>query len=425
MDQKKRAYKDFLQNVMITLLALSALALFARIQIYNLTEEQYTRFFSAAGTQAVITPAEEQTEFSAPVRVALSGPYGRYASVTMETGREEFAPLGRFLGEVIGSARTYTVCEQQDFLNALKQTSAYYDFLNPLPVSVLAGLVGVASPDDTAARLLAVAADDAGVALYLWDGAEEYRRYSTAVTTESLSAVIDQYELGNGFFAFEGLDAEMELEGLAPYALFLQEEPVLPVLTEEIPAFDVETLLQELQFNPNTKSRYTESSGTEVIVENGRTLRVRSGGRIAYHSGGDPTLSVHAAGEEPTLQELAAEGSFLMQRLLASVGGGQGTLYLQQIRQSGSSVTLVYGYEVNGVPVRFFDGGNAGSITLSGTTVTALDLRLRRYTETEEKTVLLPLRQAAAIAGRYEGAELFIGYAGDGNGRAGVRWLAE
>jgi hypothetical protein len=43
----------------------------------------------------------------------------------------------------------------------------------------------------------------------------------------------------------------------------------------------------------------------------------------------------------------------------------------------------------------------------------------------EETSMLLPLRQALAIAEQYEGAELFIGYASDGNSRAKARWLAE
>jgi len=424
MEQRQRGRRDFLQNVMIVLLSLSALFLFTQTQIYNLEDEVYSGFFSASGTPTA-EPVEEEAEFSVPVRIAISGPYGRYGSVTMETGRETFAPLGRLMGEVIGSAKTYTVCDEQAFLDALKSTSAYYDFLNPLPLSVLAGLVGGTTADDTAARLLTVAVDSKGVGLYLWDGAEEYRRYSTAVTPEALETVIGQYELGNVCFAFEGIDQETKLEGIAPYALFLQEEPTLTVLTEEIPAVGAESLLAALQFNPNTKSRYTESSGTEVIVENGRTLRLRTGGRISYHSGGDPTLSISAADDTLPLSGIAAEGSALMHRLLAAAGGGQGMLYLQQIRQSGSTVTLTYGYEVNGVPVRFVDGGNAGSITLSGTTVSALELRLRRYTATEEKTVLLPLRQAAAIAKRHEDAELLIGYVSSGNGQVDARWLVE
>ena len=100
-------------------------------------------------------------------------------------------------------------------------------------------------------------------------------------------------------------------------------------------------------------------------------------------------------------------------------------MYLESVRQSGSFLVLTYGYELNGVPVRFSDGGSAATITLSENTVTSLTLRFRQYTETEEAYRMLPLEQAAAIARRYEGAELFIGYADDGTGMLFPCWLAE
>ena len=86
---------------------------------------------------------------------------------------------------------------------------------------------------------------------------------------------------------------------------------------------------------------------------------------------------------------------------------------------------MTYGYQVQGVPVQFSDGSEAGSITLSGTEVSELSLRLRQYVLTEEMSLLLPLRQALAIAEQYDGAELFIGYVGGRSGRTTARWLAE
>ena len=423
MDEKRRKRRDFLQNMVISLLSLSAVLLFMQTQIYNLREESYTRFFSASGTQMDAAVTGQTIGLSAPVRVAVTGPYGRYASIAMTTDNEEFDSLGRILGEVLGSAGSYTDCGSQKFLDALRGTSVYYDFLTPLPLSVLAGLTGVSGEETASARSLAVAAGEGGVTLYLWDGEDGYRCCSTAVTVESLEAIVSRYELGNAHFAFDGLDEEIDLTGIAPYSLFLEEEPDLPVLAQTIPASDAETLLAVLQFNPNTKSRYTEANGTEVIVESGRTLRIRKDGGILYQSGGDDTLQVEA-GEEATLQELAVGSGELLDALL-DAAGSEASLYLEEVRQSGTSITLTYGYEVSGVPVRFFDGENAASVTLSGTTVTTLALRLRQYSATEEISLILPLRQAAAIAGRYGDTELFIGYADDGNGRVEARWLAE
>ena len=184
-------------------------------------------------------------------------------------------------------------------------------------------------------------------------------------------------------------------------------------------------ILAKLQFNPNTKSRYTETGGTEVIMENGRALRLQADGKIVYQSGGEGVLKVaETAGDLPAIRDIV-EGSKTLMDELAGLAGGAGALYLTGAEQNGNETVLTYGYQVQGIPVCFSDGFDAGSITISGSVVSDLSLRLRRYTVQEETSMLLPLRQALAIAERYDGAELFIGYAGDGNGRIKACWLAE
>ena len=425
MDEKRRKRTDFVQNMLITVLTVSAVVLFTQTQIYNLGLENLSQLLSASAAQKDGVVVEQTPGIVAPVRVAVTGTYGRYASVTMTTGDETFDPLGRILGEVLGSARDDTVCSSQAYLDVLKGTSVYYDFLNPLPLSVLADFTGTALDHTTCARSLVVAEGETGVELYLWDGGTTYRRYTTAVSGESLASVVSQYEMGNAQFAFDELNEAGELPAVSPYALFLEETPELEVLADTAPEVDAEEILVKLQFNPNTKSRYTETGGTEVIMENGRALRLRTDGTVIYQNGGEGVLKVvESDGEAPALRDIA-EGSGALMDELASLSGGMGKLYLTEIRQNGTETTLSYDYQVQGIPVRFSDGLCAGEITISGTTVTELRIRLRRYTALEETSMLLPLRQALAIAGRYEGAELFIGYASDGNGRTRARWLAE
>ena len=425
MDDKRRKHRDFVQNMLIAVLSVSAVFLFMQTQIYNLGLENYSHIFSPSAAQKDMIVTEQNTGIVAPVRVAVTGAYGRYASVTMTTGDETFDPLGRILGEVLGSARDDTVCSSQVYLDVLKGTSVYYDFLNPLPLSVLADFTGTDVDHTAHARSLVVAPGEKGVELYVWDGEKTYRRYATAVSKESLESVVNQYEMGNAQFAFDGLDEEGNLPEVSPYALFLEKTPELEVLTEMTPAVDAEEILVKLQFNPNTKSRYTETGGTEVIMENGRSLRLQADGKIVYQSGGEGILKVaETAGETPAMRDIA-EGSKQLMDELAGLSGGDGTLYLTGIRQSGNETVLTYGYQVQGIPVCFSDGLEAGTITISEATVSDLSLRLRQYTVQEETSMLLPLRQALAIAERYEGAELFIGYAGDGNGRVKACWLAE
>lgn len=429
MNAKKQNHRDFIQNIAIALLSVSAVVLFAQTQVYNLGVHMgsgYLSFLSGSSHSAGSVSSGQPASLSAPVRIAVTGPYGRYGNVALSTTDAEFEPLDRLLGEVLGSARTYAACDSQAFQKALDTTSVYYDFLEPLPLSILAGLVGgTITEDGISARRLVVSAQESGVFLYLWDGGDSYFRCATAISMENLESTVGRYELGNAAFAFDGADTDPRFQEVAPYSLFLKETPTLPALTAEVSLTNTDSLLTTLDFNPNTRNRYQESSGTEVIMESERSLRIYTDGSIYYKSGGDPALTVKAAGDLPTLQESVSGASALLNTLL-SPDAGDAALYLQSIHSSGASTTLTFGYQMNGVPIRFADGGSAATVILSGSAVSALELRFRRYAPAETDSLLLPLRQALAIAAAREpGTELSIGYTDNGSGSVSAGWLAD
>ena len=90
MEEKQRSRRDFIQNITITLLSLLAVVLFVRTQVYGRDLFALRTTTSAAGTVAAV----ESSSLSAPVRVAVSGSYGRYGSITLTTAADGFSPLG-------------------------------------------------------------------------------------------------------------------------------------------------------------------------------------------------------------------------------------------------------------------------------------------------------------------------------------------
>lgn len=427
MNERSRTRRDFIQNITIAVLTVSAVLLFAQTQIYNLgASSTLSRIFSGPEVQSssAITTQKDAASPGAPVRIAVAGTYGRYGDVAMTTAEEDFLPLRQLLEQALGSAQALTFSSSQAFLDALNQTSAYYDFLSPLPLSILADLSQTSINEDTVyARRLVLAEENGAVTLHMWNGTNRYYRSSTALSPEDLSAVVSQYELGNAFFAFEG--TEDHAQEIAPLSLLSDEAPELPQLAAVSSLSDTSRLLASLHFNPNTQNRYWESETTEVISEsNGRTLRLSSDGTVVYQSDHDSTLSIRAAGEIPSLVEAGAEISLLLNELFSPTIG-DAELYLEQIQQNGASTTLRYGYQVGGVPIRFADGQSAADVTLSGTTVSSMTLRIRQYTVTENASLLLPLRQALAIAAERTGAELSIGYADNGSDTVSATWLAD
>lgn len=420
MGEQRQDRRNLVQNILITLLALSAAVLFTQTQLYNLN---LTTSEAPPGPAQSAAPA---AELAAPVRTAVTGDYGRCGDLTCTTGDPVFAdPLGRRLLEALGSARDYAPCSRGDFLRALRGPSLYYDFLEPLPLSVLAGLLGggedVSPREDLSACRLLIVPQEGGAVLYLWDGGENCFRASTAVSSDSLEQVISRYELGDASFAMDGGGLERELD---PCSLLPAQPPQLPSFTLGDPlAGGTDWLLSALGFNPRSRTRHTESSGTELIIDGDRTLRIRPDNTIHYQSGNEPILRVKAAGDLPTAREAALGAGSLLSSLLAPVSG-ELQPWLQSLRRSGDVTALRFGYQLKGVPVRFQDGGFAAEITLTGSAVTALSLRFRQYNAAEEPSLLLPLPQALAVAAASPGKELSIGYVERG-GECRAYWLSD
>ena len=423
MNERSRSRRDFIQNITIAVLAVSAVLLFAQTQAYNLgASSSLSRLFSGPEVQssAVIAPRQDDFSHGAPVRVAVASTYGRFGDVAMTSADEEFLPLGQLLAQALGSSQSLTFSSSPAFRDALDHTSVYYDFLTPLPLSILADLAQTTMSENTVfARRLVLAEEHGAVTLHLWAGDNRYYRSATALSPEDLNTVVSQYELGNAFFAFEGTGDQ----ALSPYSLLSQETPQLPQLAAVSSLSDTTRLMASLRFNPNTQNRYWESDTTEVISEsNGRTLRLSTDGTVDYQSGNDATLSITAEGEIPSMVEAATEVRLLLNELFAPTMG-DASLYLEQIRQTGAETRLCFGYQSGGVPIRFADGGCAADVTLSGTAVTSMELRLRQYAVSETPSLLLPLRQTLAIAP--EGAELSIGYVDNGGDPIGAAWLSD
>ena len=426
MDERRRKRRDFFQNIAIVLLALSAAFLIAQTQLYSLgvnAGSSYFQYLSGSTSQAPDGAQTPLTSLSAPVRLAVTGVYGgRYGSVTLTTTDEDFEPVGGLLREALRSVQSFSVCEDAAFLEALKGTSVYCDFLEPLPLPVVAGLMGASIDSGLSVRRLVVSAHEGGEAtLYLWCEGDVCRRGTSAVSAEELESVVSGYELNGAYFALD--NGEPDSAGTDPCSLFPPELPELPVFSSSAVLPDSGALLSALGFYPRTNSRYTESGGVEVITDGDRTLRLNPDGSIRYRSGGDPALTIAAAGEEPTVTEAVMGTAALLNSLLSGQTSEAG-LYLTGVRQTERTMILSFGWQSGGVPIRFDRGGSAAEVTLSGCAVSVLTLRFRQYADTGEMSLLLPLRQAMAIAVRQAGAELSIGYV-DGGVSASARWLAE
>lgn len=430
--QKKRSSLDTLQNIAITVLTVTAVLLFLRTQLYTIAPDggALDAFLNGPTASPDDPSVVAASELRAPVRVAVSGDktYGRYGSVTTTTADESFAPLKTFLQEALGSARAFSSAGEADFFAALDRPSVYYDFLEPLPLSVLSGLVGgTAGTEHIAARQLVLTTAETGIVqLIVSDGRNTYFQCDTAISSSDLDSVVNHFELGSGYFAYDYTVLDDHYSRISPTSLFLEALPQPPILsvTSQLP--DESGLLEVLGFNPHTNSRYTEANGTEVVVEGDHSVRFLPEGIIRYkgsdNEASEIELTVECAGETPSLQEAATGVTALLNQLL---NGSDASLYLLDIRRSGSVTTLQFDYQSGGIPIRQSSGAPAAEVQLNGNRISSLSLLLRQYAAGTDSSPLLPMKQTVAIAARQPGRELLIGYTDNGGDTSGAVWLLD
>lgn len=225
MNEHARKRRDFIQNITIALLCVSAVLLFARTQMYNLgvSSGGPLSFLAGSDLPSPAPPAVTETVLTAPVRAAVTSAYGRYGSVTLTTDDEAFEPL-RACWNALHPPLDYSISSRQAFFAALDRTSVYYDFLTSLPLSVVADLVRADDGEDmvSARRLIVAEEDDGTVSLYLWNGEDGFFHCATALTPETLEETVNRYELGN---ASSPLKARTQRQAAAPCSLFLETPP--------------------------------------------------------------------------------------------------------------------------------------------------------------------------------------------------------
>lgn len=426
MEENRRKRINFLQNISIALLTLSAVVLFAHTQFYNLGKDLGGSLsFLNPNPSAASVIVTQSSELSAPLRITVSDTFGRYGNITMTTEDEEFAPLDSLLKAALGSSKSHLPCSGADYLKALTSTSVYYDFLSPLPLSVIASFCGITLEDNLAVRTIVISdAGNTDVTVYLWDGGTGYYRADTAAAHNDLTETVSRYELGSADLAMDLVDENPLYAEIHPCSLLLRELPQLPEFSAAVPAQMTDRLLLALDFNPNTKYRSIEASGAELIVENDRSLRVQPNGTVHYLSGDSSALTIEADASIPTLGEAALQGGAILMDLMTPFLG-DASIYLQEIYQTDGVTVLRFGYQANDIPLRFADGSYAAEMTLIGTVITSMDLNIRQYTASGTEISLLPLQQALAIAAKKENVELSVGYVDKGSASISAAWLAD
>lgn len=428
---RKQQWIDRLQNLALILLALSAIFLFTCTPLFrNHFSDQVQALFTPH-PQGGDSPQDASAYDAMPaaqVMITANHEYGRCGQLSVSPGDplcEQLAPL---LRDAVGTAEAGRLTADLTLQNALDDASVFLSYPTPLPLSVIARWLDTQTDLDLTVRSIALSCHEGSWAtLYLLDSAGSIYRCATSLSSAAVRETAEQFAPNSALFAYE-----TNYTTLTPYAILHVQPGELPQLQSALPEqYTLPALLQVLDFNVHTQSRYPETDGTEVVVESPRTLRFSPGGTVSYTGEGEITASlfkVPCAGDEPTQAEALLACWHLATALTDAAGASP--LVLRSAEPAPGGWRISFGYQPLGWDV-FFDQPSselssleALSVTVTGRTITAFTYRCRAYSSTEDLSLLMPPVQAAAVASVYPGAGLTVGYADDGSGVLSARWLA-
>ena len=335
---------------------------------------------------AYVAAAPAIQDAAKPLVISVNNSAGRSTAQWSFTELDtRFDSLGRYLGQALDTAETFTKVSQPQLQTALTAESIYFGYGAPLPPAVVASWLGAsleAAVPDTEAFLLSV--NGSAVELYLM-GETAYVS-ATPLSAAELRGLLDNYRPDSSCFAFE-TDYP-----LPPLTLIPGEQIVLSggSATDSVTGRFVEQLATDLGFNPYGESRYTDNDGGIHFSEANCALEITTGGQILLTAAEG---RFEAAGpDQAALAELARQLTDL------ATGGnpGRARLYLTGITETETGTVCTFDYHFSGIPV-MLDRGSAATVTFTGQSVTGMTVHPYTFSANAENIYPLPIAQAAAL----------------------------
>ena len=410
---RKELLLSIARKALIVLLLATAVLLFLQTDYFSASERRRLAVSGDAAGDGGDTgnAAVEAAAVLRPraVLVRLSDGGAAASAYDGETTENAFRRFAALLGEALGSAGAPEEVPESEFRAGLDGECVFVDPGVDCPLDLLSDWLGAGGGGAAArsADILYLGLDGDTVSL-CFRGAEDGRFYrcATAAQADALRSRIADFESGEAYFAYE---SEL-LRGAEAYTVLLKTLPAVYVVSggSAREYADAEQLMDAVGMNSFLASSYYDADGTLVLMEAGRTLRLRPDGAAVYRN---------TAGEaEFAAGDTAAATDRAIRLAEQSIGAfcGDAELRFAGAESREDAYTVYFDYCVNDIPVRLSDG-HAAEIVVSGGTVRDALLRLRRYTRSEELGLVLPMLQAAAVAAERGGAAPALVYMDSGD----------
>lgn len=431
-----------LKSLLIVLLSISAVYLTCRALVQN--EVASGSYGILGGILSLFHPQESDnapdpggnsqlTAAARPVRIAVCDGLNRYAMQYNATQTDKlYDSLGILLSEALTSAKAPAKISESAWQSALRAPGVWFDFLGDIPLETLSAWTGEGGANRAltgSARQIAVALADDGVRLYYHNESDGlYYACQTAVAYQGhMDELIANHGSNGALFAFE-MTEDSSYRALDPYVLISASTPTPPIYRVSNPLSDLEsTMVGELQQALSFQTASYPIPNGIRIREGQETLEINRDGTVEYSTAQD-TASRYPVGDENGYDVTALIEA--TRRMAADTVGrycSSARIYLMDVETDGDAVVVRYGYCLNGTEVSLAGGACAAQFTVRDGQITAFTLCFRRYEDSGETSLALPVRQAAAAldALRPEERELMLCYTDNGGDTVQADWVAK
>ena len=408
---RKETLAHALRLVLIAALLVSALLLADATGYYDRVFER----IAGAGTEKTessdVLPGLSAAELANAVRprTVLVRTVEGDTAVSAYEGDETEAAFHRFsaiLSEALGSAGEPEAIDEKTFRAGLGAGCVWIDFFCEMPLEVLAQWLGGDMHSGAAqmrAQRLYLGLSDLTAQLVYQASDGSFYRCTTAAMSDALETRINEFGGGKAArFAFE--DASMRK--MQPYTVLLETLPQCAgvVGASGRTSVSAEELLQAAEMNRYLASTYTEADGTLVYIDNEKSLRINPDGTVTFRAS---AVNYAYSVAQQSIGRCAQQADILLTEISGDAERGY---------------TVCFDYCMDGIPLRLASG-SAARIVIRDGQLAEFRLALRSYTRAEEPQLVLPMRQAAAIA-EAEGAAPILVYVDSGE-RVSCTWVKE
>jgi len=414
---KEKKAIEWVKTVFIMLLSASALILAWRTGLFSGLLNDIPFFGNVAGfVRNVSGPTEASgvvlKEAARPLSIVITNEDGSRFGAKYDTDMRNavYDRTSSILGEALGSASTPVIISEGEWREALSGPGVFFEYFNPVKLSVLDGWLGARIPDnaeDVSLRHVFIAFGEDKSRIYYQDSE---RGLFFSADTASASGKIQELEIysGNGaMFAFETGVSNVES---APYMLVMQDRyhPEVNAATAGSTGELLDIVIAAMGHSEEKYTTYNDSKGLLVCVGTQFNINIDPGGRVFYRRTDNipPDDTKQLQDMNVTIERARA---IVADTLGRTCGGAE--VFFDSIEYSADgSCTVFFGYYIAGGRVFLHEDNNAARIRFTSMMPPEIELTFKNFSLTNEFSKLYPERQVLAAAG----GEFLLSYSDTG-----------